>query len=207
MSDIVLELEKRDIKEKNIKLRKNGIIPAVIYGHNKKNILVKFNEKDFSRKLKGNYASNIFIDLKIEKEDSSKTVYIKEVQKEVISRQIQHIDFVEINPDEKLHIEIPVKLYGISIGVTEGGLQDFILRNIEVSCLPKDTPEEVKIDITNLHIGESIHVQDINLGENVKITTTKDATIISIVEPEKEKEVEEVAPESAPTPDETTEKK
>jgi len=212
MSDIVIDLEKRDIKEKNVRLRKNGIIPAIIYGHNKENILVKLNEKTFSRALKGNYASNIFIDLNIDKEGASKTVYIKEVQKHVITTHIQHIDFVEINPDEKLHIEVPVKLSGVSIGITEGGLQDFVLRSIEISCLPKDTPKEIKVDITNLHIGESIHVNDIDLGENVKITTTKDATIVSIVEPEKEKKVEEEADAvaEAPTPaasSETADKK
>ncbi len=193
MADIILEVLSRDAKkEKNRNLRKNGNVPAVIYGHSKETKTIKFSKIDFSKKIQANLASNLFIDLQIDGEKKpSKTVFIKEIQKDCISREIEHIDFIEINPNEKIHISVPVVLKGDSVGVTAGGgFLEFSLRSIEVECLPKDTPKIISIDISDLAMGHSIHVKDLNLGENIRILTSSDSSIASVTAKRTEVEAE-----------------
>lgn len=199
MAEILLDVLTRDVKkEKNNSLRREGVIPAIVYGHGKENRPIKLTRKDFLKKLHGNIASNIFIDLKIDSEEKpSKTVFIKKVQREVMSREIEHIDFIEINPDEKIHIAIPVILTGTAAGIVAGGLTEFLLRSIDVECLPKDTPKNITVDVTNLNIGESIHARDLKLPENVRLVTAGIKTIVSIVERKEEVVETPVAAEGA----------
>ncbi len=185
MSDLLLEVQSRDIqKEKNNALRREGFVPAVVYGHAKENKNLKVFGKSFAQIFKGRIASNIFLDLKIDKEDKpSKTVFVKEVQKNWRSQLPEHIDFVEINPLKKVRITVPVVLTGESIGVvTFGGVLQFPARTIIVECLPKDVPHEIKIDITTLNVGQSIHVENLSLGDTVRILTNKEVTLVSVTE-------------------------
>jgi large subunit ribosomal protein L25 len=185
MSDLLLEVQSRDIhKEKNNALRREGFIPAVVYGHAKENKNLKVCHKSFSKIFKGRIASNLFLDLKIDNEDKpSKTVFVKETQKDWRSQLLDHIDFVEINPLKKVRITVPVVLTGESVGVlTFGGVLQFSTRGIIVECLPKDVPQQIKIDIANLNVGQSIHVEHLNFGESVRIITSKEVTIVSVTE-------------------------
>lgn len=189
MSDIILEVQKREVKKSLMKkIREEGFIPAIIYGHGKENLPIQLSKRDFVKEMHGHFESNIFIDLKIDGENQpSKTVFIKSLQRECVSRDIEHVDFVEINADEKININVPVHLKGEAIGVTKGGGHlEFSLRHIEVNCLPKDTPKEIELDITDLGVGQSIHAGDLKLGDAVKIITTHEASIVSILEVEAE---------------------
>lgn len=199
MADIVIDVEIRDVeKEKNNReIRRQGLVPVVVYGQGKVNEHLKLNQKDFLRKLKNNFAHNIFIDLKLkDKSDVFKTVLIKDVQKSWRSHAIEHIDFIEIDPNHKIYIEVPVILEGDAEGVTQGGILQFVLREIEVYCLPKNTPKNIKLNVSSLKIGDSIHASDINLGEDVKVSSPSDTVIVSIVNPEKPR-ASEVAAEAA----------
>ncbi len=185
MSDLLLEVETRDIqKEKNNVLRREGFVPAVVYGHAKENKNLKVFGKSFAQIFKGRIASNIFLDLKIDKEaKASKTVFVKAVQKNWRSQELDHIDFVEINPNEKVRITVPVVLSGDAVGVvTFGGVLQFPTRTIDVECLPRDVPQEVKIDITNLNVGQSVHVEHLKLGDKVRVLTHKEVTLVSVTE-------------------------
>lgn len=197
MAEILLNVESRDLKkDKNNMLRKSGIIPAIIYGRAKENKPIKLEKNDFLKKLHGSIASNIFIDLKIDNEEQpSKTVFIKKVQRSSPSRDIEHIDFIEINPNEKIHISVPIILVGQSPGVATGGLVEFILRSLEVECLPGNTPKDIKVDISNLQTGESIHAGNVVLGPEIKLVTNSGKTIVSIVE--RKEEVVAVSAEAA----------
>ena len=188
MAEIVLDVESRDVKkEKNDKLRSAGIVPAIVYGAGKENKAIKLDKKIFIKKMNNRFLSNIFIDLKIDNENApSKTVFIKKIQREDFSREIEHVDFIEIDPNKKIHLSIPIVLEGTAAGIVAGGLVEFTLRFLEIECLPKDTPKEIKVDITSLEVGQSIHVSDIKLSSEVRIVTRGEIGIVSVVERKEE---------------------
>lgn len=200
MADIVLDVESRDVKkDKNDKLRSAGIVPAIVYGAGKENKTIKLDKKIFTKKMNNHFASNIFIDLKIDNENTpSKTVFIKKIQRENLSREIEHVDFIEIDPNKKIHISVPIVLDGTAAGIVAGGLVEFALRSLDIECLPKDTPREIKVDITSLEVGQSIHVGNIKVSPEVRVITRADITIVSVVE-RKEEEVAAPVAEAAAT--------
>ncbi|MBN2144165.1 MAG: 50S ribosomal protein L25 [Candidatus Aureabacteria bacterium] len=199
MSEIILDVESRDVNKEPVKqLRRNGILPAVVYGHGKENKALKLNQKEFLQQFHGKIASNIFIDLKIDNEKApSKTVLIKEVQRGCVSQEVEHIDFLEINPNEKISLMIPVVLTGSPIGLTFGGILEFVMRSLEVECLPADVPKEIKLDISGLNIGDSIHAGAIHLGEKIKTLTSSETTVVAVLAEKKEKEEVKPAAEAA----------
>jgi large subunit ribosomal protein L25 len=198
MSDINLEIQTRDpAKEKCNRLRNEGLIPCVVYGHGKGNMSIKISEKELHDKLHDNYPSNIFIDLKFAgQKDAPRTVLIKEVQRACISQNVLHIDFMEINPKEKISTHVPVKLVGDAPGeISEGGILEFLLRMIDVECLPRNMPREIEVDISELHTGESIGVGDLEMPEDVRVLNPEDAVIVAVVE-RREAEAEKTAEEA-----------
>lgn len=203
MADIVLDVESRDVKkDKNDKLRSAGIVPAIVYGAGKENKSIKLDKKIFIKKMSNHFPSNIFIDLKIDNENvPSKTVFIKKIQRENLSREIEHVDFIEIDPNKKIHISVPIVLEGTAAGIVAGGLVEFTLRSLDIECLPKDTPKEIKLNITSLEVGQSIHVADIKLSSEVRIVTRADIGIVSIVERKEEAAPVAAVAEAAPAAD------
>ncbi len=127
---------------------------------------------------------------------------LKDMQMDVYGSGCVHIDLHEIDMDTKTTISVPVEAVGDSKGVIEGGLLQIIRRELDVICKPTDTPDSIKIDVTELEIGDSVHVEDIDLGENVDIPHEVNYTIITIVPPvieeiEVEEEEEEFFDEDA----------
>ena len=171
------------------RLRKEGKIPCVIYGHNKP-VHISIGTKEFDTKFHI-ISENILITLMVE--DKEYEVLVKDFQEDMLLGQITHIDFFEVERGKVLKTRIPVILTGTSIGVKEGGLLEHRLHEIDIECLPKDIPESIEVDITELHIGESIHVSDLSLPESVKILNFMEQSVVSVttVKAEEEPEVEE----------------
>lgn len=164
------------------KLRSSGRIPAVAYGHGMENRSLSVSAHELQKLLGSINAENTIIELRIEGAMAVQAL-IREVQHHPSRPYIQHVDFFEVSASEKLHVEIPVRLHGIPIGVREGGgvLQE-VLREISVECLPKDIPSEVDIEIGNLQVGDSIHVSDVVLP-NVTILNDPDLVICTVSVP------------------------
>ena len=195
MSNLVLTVQNRENNEKGRQLRRDGFIPAVVYSQGKESMSIKFNAKDFESLFRGHIPTNVQIDL----EQDGKILcqaFVKEVQRAFVSHHIEHIDFLSVDANTPIHITIPIKLTGDAIGIVEGGVLDFMARTIEIECLPKNVPSAAVVDVTNLKAGESIHAGDIDLGENVKITSAHNATIVSIIEPKGASEEETKEEES-----------
>lgn len=115
-----------------------------------------------------------------------KNVVIKEVQYDLITGEPIHIDFMHIHKGERLRVSVPIILEGTSKGVKEGGVKEQWIREIEIECLPKDIPNELYLDITELGVGDSLHVRDLRVEEEVKLLVSPDDTIVSIMAPRKE---------------------
>ena len=187
-------------------LRRDGKIPAVLYGRGVPPVLLSVENNDLELALKKNKAGQIFFNLVIRNGSTfTKTAMIKELQKNVISKNFLHVDFFEISMDRKIRVKVPVKTTGKSKGVELGGTLQIVRREIEMMCLPVEIPEAIVIDIADLDIGDSIHVEDIPLTGNIETLADVNFTVITILSPKTEEEVEEEVEEGIEEDAETEE--
>ena len=185
MELIELSAEKREATGKGAarKLRAANAIPAIVYGKKIEPVKATVDVNVFDKIIRENGTTGLFFDLKIEGE-TPKMVMLKEVQMDAFGLRYQHIDFHEIDMDEKVSVVVPVETEGICAGVKEGGMLQIIRRELEVLCKPKDTPESVVLDIAELAIGDAIHVADIDLGSDIEIPYEANFTVVTVVPPE-----------------------
>ena len=172
-------------------LRRGGQMPAVLYGPQTESVLLSVNIKELELILKKGNIGSLILNLVIQNgEKITKPAMIKEFQSHPVSGNFLHIDFYEIDMQRKINVMIPVVTKGQSAGVELGGLLQIVRREIEVLCMPGDIPEAFEIDITDLDIGDSVHVEEIPLGDNIEIPADVNFTVLTIVSPKVE-EVEE----------------
>ena len=186
-------------KEKAKKLRAKGLIPAIFYGPRSQTIPLVIDSKELAKVLQTEAGENVLIDLDIRKgaQSDRKVVMLKDIQIDSLQSITLHTDFFEVAMDEMVTVEVPVHLVGKPEGTKMGGILDQIRRVIQIQCFPGDIPKSIDIDVSSLNIGDSIHVQDIQV-EKAKIISDTNFTIASVVPPVvEEKVVEAVAPEAA----------
>lgn len=188
-------------KEDSRRLRRQGLIPAVIYGQRTETIPVTLNPQELAKQLHGVAGERALINLTIEGGKDgpiTRTVILKEKQIDPIKREWLHVDLYAIAMDEEITVGIPVRIVGKSVGVSKGGILEQVLREIEVRCLPADIPSSIEVDVSDLDIGDSIHVSEIALQKG-RILADPGQTIVTIVPPKEEiaPSVEEVAEEVA----------
>ncbi|MBU0986036.1 MAG: 50S ribosomal protein L25/general stress protein Ctc [Proteobacteria bacterium] len=178
-------------------LRRKGHIPAVLYGPGTEPVLLSVSINDIEQALKKSRVGQVLLNLVIRNgETSTRSAMIKEYQTHPVSRNLLHIDFYEIAMDRKIRTEIPISIKGKAKGVEDGGMLQIIRRELEVSCLPNAIPEVIEIDITELDIGDSIHVGDISLGDDIELLDDPHFTVVTILTPKLE-ELEGEEEESA----------
>ncbi|WP_289019920.1 50S ribosomal protein L25/general stress protein Ctc [Desulfobacter postgatei] len=194
MELIELSVAKRESTGKGAarKLRSDNAIPGIVYGAKIEPVKVSIDVNTFDKVIRENGTTGLFFDLKVEGEGGTgRMVMLKEIQMDPFGLRYQHIDFHEIDMDATVSIVVPVEVQGISAGVKEGGMVQIIRRDLEVICKPKDTPESIKLDISELEIGDSIHVADIDLGAEIEIPFDTNFTVVTIVPPESGSDDEE----------------
>jgi large subunit ribosomal protein L25 len=173
-------------------LRMQGKMPAVLYGPKTEPILLTVDIKELETALKeGSLAQSIF-NLSVDgSKKKASAVMIRELQRHPVSGNFLHADFYEIDMKQKIAVMVPVTPVGKSKGVEMGGLLQVIRRDIEVLCLPTEIPESFEIDITDMEIGDSLHVDEITTTENVEIPYDVNFTVLTVVSPKIEEEPEE----------------
>jgi large subunit ribosomal protein L25 len=188
-------------KSENRRLRNEGMIPAVIYGHSEP-VSISVEAREFDRKFH-TVSENTIITISVDN-DKSYDVLVKDYQEDIIKSAITHIDFYEIERGKLLRTHVPVHLNGVPQGVRDGGIIETALHEVEIECLPKDIPEVFTLDISALQVGDSLHVSDITAAEDVKILNDEEQTIVVITtakivieETEEEGEETEGAAEAA----------
>ena len=174
-------------------LRRAGQIPAVLYGRRTEPVLLSVNTKDFELILKKGSFGQFILNLVIQNgKKVTKAAMIKELQTHPVSGSLIHIDFYEVDMKRQIKVMVPIITTGKSVGVEEGGMLNIVRRELEVFCLPGDIPESIEIDISELTIGDSIHLEDVPLGENVEISSDVNYTVVTVLSPKvEEEEVEE----------------
>jgi large subunit ribosomal protein L25 len=163
-------------------LRSSGRVPAIIYGHGREPQSLSIDTRELEKLLSHISAENTVIDLTVD--GKSARTLIREIQRHPFKRQILHVDFQELVAGEKVIVRLPIVLMGVPAGVRmDGGVLDQTLRELEVEVDPANIPNHVEVDVTELHIGSSVHVSDITLPEGVEIVGDGDASVCVVSAP------------------------
>ena len=179
-------------------LRRGGQIPAVLYGPQTEPILLSVDIKALEQIFKRGNIGSIILNLVIQNgKKITKPAMIKELQSHPVSGNLIHIDFYEIDMQRKINVMIPVVTKGRSKGVESGGMLQIVRREIEVLCMPGDIPAAFEIDITDLDVGDSVHIEEIPMGDNVELLSDVNFTVVTILSPKMEEEAVEEEEEEA----------
>jgi large subunit ribosomal protein L25 len=166
-------------KNANRRSRSAGKIPAVVYGGGKESVAIEVDRKTLVDTMKGHGGENPIFLLKLG--DKERHAMIRHLQLDPVSRQVIHIDFQRVQMDQKLRVAVPIELVGTAYGVkTEGGLLDFVTREVHVECLPADIPKHIECDVTDLHIGQHVEAKDLQVPERVTLLDDPDRVIVSL---------------------------
>jgi len=162
-------------------LRRDGRIPAILYGPDTKPVMLSVISKELEDAMKKTKSSQMLLNLIVENGDkASHTVMLKELQTHSVRRTFIHADFYEVSMDRKIKVMVPVTTKGKCIGVELGGMLQVIRRELEALCLPNDIPESVEIDVTDLDAGDSVHIQDISI-EGVDFSADVNFTVLTVL--------------------------
>ncbi len=183
MSEIVLEVHERQATGKNAnrRLRAAGEVPAVVYGTGLSSVPIQVSERRVFDILRSGSGANTIFLLQLHGTDEKRHAMIRELQTDALTGQMIHIDFQRIDLDKKVQVEVPIELEGEAAGVrTEGGLADFVTREVEIECLPNRIPQSLVLDVTPLHIGDHVEAGQLELPEGVELLTEPERVIVSI---------------------------
>lgn len=190
------------------RLRRTGWFPAVIYGAGRPGVDIQMNEHDFVMVLRSHRSENMIVDLDVEGADKPVKVMVKAMQHHPVTGRVIHVDFYEVDMAQKIETEVAVKLLGEPVGVVnEGGMLEHIMRTVAVQCLPADVLDEVAVDISGLHVGQALRVQDVPLDTaKYKLLDDPEQVIVSIAASRTE-QADASSEEAAKAPEVLTEKK
>jgi large subunit ribosomal protein L25 len=198
---------KRDAK----RLLRSGKVPGILYGPKTAAVAVEFDKREFSTRIAGLEGSHL-VRLKSASESlADKVALVKEMQFHPISGDVIHADLYEVDLTAKITVRVPLHFVGKAAGVVRGGILQPIVREIEVECLPLDIPQFFDVDVSELDIGDSIHIDRLSMPEGVTVVSEPDLALVAVVPPTVEEapaaaaevvpvegaEVAPVAPETA----------
>jgi len=206
-----LKAHKRTLLGRNAikRIKEKGLVPGVIYGSNQAPLPLQVDNRELSTVLAHASSEHILVELEIVdgKQSTNKLALIQEVQHHPLKRGLLHVDFHAVSATEKITSSVPIETVGEPLGVhTFGGLLEHSLRSLEVQCYPQDLPRAIRIDVTNLNIGESLHVRDIQLPAGIEAITDGNLTAVSVVASRVGEEITETA-EQPTAPEVISEKK
>jgi large subunit ribosomal protein L25 len=201
--DATLEAKKRDGRGKNEarRLRVSGRIPAVVYGARKEGqppegVPVAVDPKEVLRILHSESGANTLINLKLESVEAR--VMVRDYQLDPVTHQLLHADFYQLAMDRAIIVSVPIVIKGEPAGVKlQGGLLDFVTRDIQVQCLPTDIPESIVVDVSELMLHQSIRVRDLAVDPKWKAVTDAETMLVHVVMPKAEEVVAPAADAAA----------
>ena len=162
-------------------MRREGYIPSVVYGKGSENINIKVNTKALTDMLAHSASESILVDLEIDG-GASQTAFLQSTQHNALSGALVHADFLAVTEGMKISASIPVELHGEPVGVKSGGIIEQLIRDLEISCSPKDLPERIDANIEHLKVGDSLTVGDLDIPEGVEPTLASDVLVAIVNE-------------------------
>jgi large subunit ribosomal protein L25 len=185
--DVRKEAGKRHAK----RLRKNGAIPAVLYGHGEQTVSLAVPGEQFNAALR--HGSRL-VELK---GGANESALIRDLQWDIYGTAVLHIDFARVSADERIEVTVPVELRGQAPGVRQGGVIQTMVHEIKVECLATAIPDKIQLNINHLELKSSITVGQLELPQGVKLLSDPDAVAVQCVEPAVEEELEAAPTEGA----------
>ena len=186
-------------KNESRRLRKQGHIPAVLYGEGKDPVALAVEARVVDKILHSKMGVNTVFDIELADKGQRRSVMIKDYQLDPVTDRLTHADFIRIDATHEVHVPVHVVLVGTAVGVKiEGGLLENPIREIMVACLPKNIPQSVSIDVSELHVNQVLRVSDIVLPEGVTVLTGKNTVVCSVHAPKEEAAPVQAAAEAAP---------
>ncbi|MCL6431269.1 MAG: 50S ribosomal protein L25 [Anaerolineae bacterium] len=198
MEQITLTAQPRTVTGKQVRqLRRQGLIPAVVYGHRTEPTPLTIEERELRQVLQ-RAGGNQLIRLQVGDDQTTRMVLLREVQRDPIKRRLLHVDLYEVVMTERIRAEIPVAFTGASPAVQRGeGLLHHGIEAIEVECLPGDLLPHIEVSLDQLtEVDQEIRVGDLSLGERIEVLSDPDELLVRVIPVETEEAVEEVAPEA-----------
>ncbi len=200
--NMIIEAEKREGRGKNNsrRARRDGRIPAVLYGGGTDTMPLLVDPKAVEAVLHSGSGENTLFTMKVASEGELQGKFmIKDHQVDPVSDRLLHADFLRIALDKTIRVEVAIRTVGVARGVKlQGGILEHPMREVEVECLPQDIPEHIEVDITELDLGKSYRVSDLKVAPAVKILTDPTMPVIAVVAPTVEKEPEPAAEGAVP---------
>jgi len=178
-----LQAEKRDETGKGVarRLRAGGRVPGVLYGQGVEPVALSVDAREMFHILHGAAGANALVDLVVD--GSEHLVLAREIQRDYIHNSLIHIDFLAVSRTQAITVNVPVVETGEAAGVKEGGVVEHHLREVAVECFPQDVPDQIEIDITELELGDMVHVSDLMAPKGVTILTNSEDAVLSIITP------------------------
>jgi len=213
LETIEIPIELRDASDKRAarRLRRTGNLPGVFYGPKSDPVPLQVNKRELLNSISDLGGSHLIRMKSTSSVLQDKVALIKEVQVHPVTGEILHMDFYEVDLEQKLTVKIPLHFVGKAEGVVRGGILQPVVREIEVECLPLDIPPSLDVDVTPLDIGDTFHVSTLPIPEGVVAIYDTDFTLVTVVAPTveepKAEEVAAVAPEGAEAPPAAAEEK
>lgn len=188
MQKLDLKVEAREVGKKSFvnTLRKTGKIPAILYGQSEAPMPLVVDGREMARILKS--GENVILNLEVTggKSGTAQTVIVRDIQRDPVKETIDHIDFVRINLNEKIEVNVNLVSKGDCPGVTAGGIMEFIHHEVPIRCLPLEIPERITIDVSGLELGHSIHVNEVAFPEGVECLLDPEEPLVAVHAPQQE---------------------
>lgn len=162
-------------------MRREGYLPSVVYGKGQENLNIKVHTKTLTDMLAHSASESILVDLEIDG-GAPQTAFLQATQHNSLSGALVHADFLAVTDDMKISASIPVELHGEPVGVKAGGILEQLIRDLEISCSPKDLPEIIHADVAELEVGDSISIGDLDLPEGVTATLAANVLVAIVNE-------------------------
>ncbi|MAF85572.1 MAG: 50S ribosomal protein L25 [Dehalococcoidales bacterium] len=211
MTDLTLQVTKRDILGKKVRfLRRQDITPAHLFGHGLESLSLQCDTDELQRII-AQAGTTRLINLKIDADKQPRSVFIREIQREIVKGQLLHVDFYQVRKTEKIKADIPIVLVGEAPAMSlKGRILTHTLNSLSIECLPDKLPPQIEVDLSPLEeLEQAIHVRDITLSPDITVFTDPDQVVAKVsearvieevvaeVEVEAEEEVEATAKEEA----------
>lgn len=197
--EATLAAKTRETRGKNEarRLREDGRLPAVVYGGEaKETVAVSVDPVTLLQILHSDSGVNTLIDLELDGSESDQ-VLVKDFQLDPVTSKLLHVDFYRLAMDKAITVTVPVTLVGEPVGVrTEGGLLDFVTREIQLECMPTEIPEHIKVDVSDLSIGDGVRLREVVEGASWTLISELDTLLAHVTPPKVEEEPEEEMVES-----------
>ncbi len=164
--------------------RRKSRIPGIVYGEGLDAFGISIDAHDFLALTHKGSLETMLIDLKVG--DKLIPSMVKEIQKDPVTNRPVHLDFWHMSLEKEIHTEVPIHFIGTCIGIKKGGILDFILREVEIQCKPLEIPEFIEVDVTEMDVGNTLHISDLKFPEGIKVLSEPTQAVVTVVLPKEE---------------------